>query len=450
YKRQTTEGLRLRNHPSILSFYVGSDTAPTPRIEQEYLDGLAVSDWDTPVITSITWRESPQLGPSGNKGYGPYWWVPPNYWYGDQRGGAFGFEAEHGPGPAIPELTALKKILSPKELDKLWKDGESVQFHLSPSEHFDKLAEFYTALVERYGKPHDLEDFVMKAQLAGYETNRAQFEAFGANQSKADRPATGMIYWLLNNAWPSLFWHLYDHSMTPSGGYFGAKKAMRPLHVQYTYDDGMVALVNTGLTEVPGLSIQTTVLDENGVALHDETTPATAPANGAARLVDVPLPEGVSTTYFLRLQLRDSAGKLLDRNVYWLSTKPDTLDYEAPDWRTTPQVDYADYTDLSRIPEQKVNVKAASKATGDDITTTVTMTNSGSKVAFFLRATVTKGSAEDEVAPAVWSDDYVTIWPGESTTLTAQYRRSDLGSATPTVKVGGVNVENLRVTAPIK
>ncbi len=40
--------------------------------------------------------------------------------------------------------------------------------------------------------------------------------------------ATGVIQWMLNNAWPSLIWHLYDYYLVPAGGYFGTKKANEP------------------------------------------------------------------------------------------------------------------------------------------------------------------------------------------------------------------------------
>ncbi|MFD9958912.1 exo-beta-D-glucosaminidase [Amycolatopsis sp. NPDC058986] len=444
-----TEGHRLRNHPSILGFYVGSDTAPAPEVEKEYLDGLAASDWQAPIISSIGWRTSPRLGPSGNKGLGPYWWVPPSYWYGKQKGGAFGFEAEHGPGPAIPDLRSLEKILSPRELADLWQHGDKPQFHLSWSSNFDRLAEYSTALERRYGKPADLADFAEKSQLANYEVNRAQFEAYGAEQSTTDRPATGTIYWLLNNAWPSLFWHLYDYSMAPSGGYFGARTALRPLHVQYRYDNSAVALVNTGLRDAGPLSVQTTVFDLDGTQRYDHTTNSvTAKGNAASTLDTVPVPDGVSTTYFVRLLLRDAQGNVVDRNVYWLSTKPDEVNYQADEWRLSPQTAYADLSGLRLLAPGTVSVNAGSEARGDDVTTTVTLTNTGDKVAFFLRATVTADGGE--VAPAIWSDDYVTLWPGESVALTARYRRALLHGAEPVVQLNGVNVEARELAAAIR
>ncbi|AHI01904.1 carbohydrate-binding protein [Kutzneria viridogrisea] len=444
----TTEGLRLRNHPSILGFYIGSDEAPTATTEKEFLDGLKVSDWQAPVINAAADRSSPQLGRSGNKMDGPYWWVPPNYWYGDKKGGAFGFASEVGPGPTIPDSDALRKYLSPTELTDLWKNPGKAQYHLSPSAEFNKLGSFATALGKRYGAPTSLEDFTRKSQLANYEVNRAQFEAFGRNQSKAHNPATGVVYWMLNNPWPTLYWHLFDNSMAPSGSYFGAKAALRPLHVQYSYDDRSVALVNTGLGEASKLSVQTTVFNADGTVKSDSTqNSVTAKGNGSTTLAKVPTPSGLSSTYFVRLLLRDANGTVVDRNVYWLSTKADVLDYGKSTWYDTPQTGYADLTGLQGLGTGKVTAKAQSSTSGDHTSTALTLTNSGDKVAFFLRATVRKGAGGAEVTPVTWSDNYVTIWPGETVTLTADYRTADLGGATPSVQVAGVNVAARSVSA---
>ena len=444
----TTEGLRLRNHPSVLGFYIGSDTAPPAAQEKDYLDGLKVSDWQAPIISSAAKASSPQTGASGNKMDGPYWWIPPNYWYGSQLGGAFGFASEVGPGPTIPDVDALKKYLSPQELSDLWQNGSKAQYHLSPSGDFSKLGSFLTALDKRYGTPKSLDDFVSKAQLTNYEVNRAQFEAFGRNQSKSSKPATGVVYWMLNNPWPTLYWHLYDYSMQPSGSYFGAKAALRPLHVQYSYDDRSVALVNTGLPAQSDLSVQTTIFNADGTVKSDTTQSAvTAKGNGSTTLNKVATPSGLSATYFVRLLLKDGSGNVVDRNVYWLSTKADTLDYGNSTWFDTPQTGYADLSGLQNLGAGKVDVSASTTASGDRSTTSVKLSNSGSRVAFFLRATIRKGASGGELAPITWSDDYVTIWPGESVTLQADYRTADLGGAQANVQVAGVNVAAKTVAA---
>ncbi|MEU5691322.1 exo-beta-D-glucosaminidase [Actinosynnema sp. NPDC020468] len=428
-----SEGRRVRNHPSVIGFLIGSDRAPGAVLEKVYLDGLARAEWELPVIPSAQALSSPVLGASGMKMAGPYWWEPPSYWYDKRAGGASGFASEIGPGPAVPEMAELRKFLSPSDIARL-TDYSAVQYHLSPSATFDKFSFWGKALDARYGPPSTPDSLVRLAQLAGYETVRAQFEAFGRNGSDRVRPATGVVHWMVNNAWPTLYWHLFDYYLATGGGYFGAKTALRPLHVQYSYDDGSVAVANTGLSGVAGMSVSATVFEVDGTVRAEETWAADVPGNGAVRVGT--LPAGAGGTYFARLLLKDSTGRVVDRNVYWLSTRADTLDYTGSTWYHTPQSGYADLSGVRSLPEASVAVGVASSGG----VTEVTLRNTGGGVAFFVRATVRKGVGGAEVLPTDWSDNYVTLWPGETLTLRATYRPSDLAGARPTVDVEGVNL----------
>jgi archaellum component FlaF (FlaF/FlaG flagellin family) len=208
------------------------------------------------------------------------------------------------------------------------------------------------------------------------------------------------------------------------------------------------ALVNTGLSARSGLSVQTTIFNADGTVKSDTTqSNVTAKGNGSTTLDKVATPSGLSTTYFVRLLLKDASGAVVDRNVYWLSTKADTMNYDKSTWYDTPQTGYADLSGLQNLGAGKVDVSASTTTSGDRSTTSVKLTNSGSKVAFFLRATIRKGASGGELAPVTWSDDYVTIWPGESVTLQAGYRTAELAGATPNVQVAGVNVAARTVTA---
>ena len=56
---------------------------------------------------------------------------------------------------------------------------------------------------------------------------------------------------------------------------------------------------------------------------------------------------------------RTTRGKVVGSNFYWLSTKPETLDWEKSNWFITPTSQFADYTALSKLP--KVHLKTASR-----------------------------------------------------------------------------------------
>ncbi|WP_433187260.1 glycosyl hydrolase 2 galactose-binding domain-containing protein [Actinoallomurus sp. CA-150999] len=444
------EAARLRDRPSVISFLIGSDEAPTKQVEQEYVDALKAADWPNPIVPAASDASAPITGSSGMKMTGPYDWVPPNYWYTKKEGGAYGFNSETSAGPDVPTLDTLHRMMSSSELDSLWKDPSAKQYHRSPSSTFGTLKIFDNALIGRYGKPTSLEDYVRKAQLAQYEAVRAQFEAYGRNFTDSSNPSTGVVYWMLNSGWTSLHWQLFDYYLDQGGSYYGAKEANRPLHAQYSYDDRSVAVVNSGHGTASGLTVKADVYNLDGTSKYSKTATVSVPGDGG-RTTALTLPSsisGLSTTYLVRLTVAGQDGREIDRNVYWLSTKKDVIDWSKNDWYYVPTSSYADLSGLSGMATTTVSAAVSSAASADGTTTTtVTLKNTGTgKVpAFYLDAHVVDASGKP-VLPVRWSDDAVSLWPGESTTLTATYRTSDLHGSAAGVRVSGWNVATRTVT----
>ncbi|WP_030990506.1 glycoside hydrolase family 2 protein [Streptomyces sp. NRRL WC-3744] len=445
------EAARLRDHPSVISFLIGSDFAPDATIEKGYLDALESADWPTPVVSSASDRSSPRLGSSGMKMTGPYDWVPPGYWYAKREGGATGFNSETSAGPSIPTLDTLRRMMTPAELDTLWKDPGARQYHRSPSPVFGTLKIYDDALAGRYGAPTGLTDYVRKAQLAQYENVRAQFEAYGRNATDRDRPATGVIHWMFNSGWTSLHWQLTDRYLDQNGSYFGAKKANEPLHIQYSYDDRSVVVVNNRPAAAKGLTARATLYDTDGSQKYDRTVTGVAVDGDGAHGTPLTLPSsvsGLSRTYLLRLVLTDADGTEVSRNVYWLSTRPDTLDWNGTTWYHTPTTSYADMKGLASMARVPVTATATTRASDGTSTTTVTLRHGGSgKTPALLTDVHLVDERGKPVLPVRWSDNEVSLWPGESVTLTATYRTADLRGSAPSVRVSGWNTPERTVPA---
>lgn len=215
------EAEMMQAHPSLLGFMVGSDYWPNDRAAEVYIEALHQMDWNLPIIASASRRGYPEaLGPSGMKMSGPYDWVPPNYWYGDEEGAAFGFGSELGAGVGTPEYDSLQRFMSNKGLETFWKEPHMGSYNMSTNvSAFYGRSIYNRGLFARYGMPSSIEDYVNKCQMADYEATRAQFEAYSARQN-ASRPATGAIYWMLNGAWPNLHWQLFDYYLQPMGSHF--------------------------------------------------------------------------------------------------------------------------------------------------------------------------------------------------------------------------------------
>jgi exo-1,4-beta-D-glucosaminidase len=482
-----TIGANLRDHPSVLNFS-WSDNQPTVRQERLSVAAFRAADFQDPLIASAEYKSSPRLGPSGEK-EGPYDWVPPSYWYDTTHydptdptrtnvGGAWAFDSESSAGHTVPTLDSIRRFMSPFEQTQLWTNPDYNQYHANyenglpdPNANggysFGTLHDLDQAITHRYGAWSSLADYVQEAQVQNYETQRAQFEAYIAHSTRRQAPSTGVVYWQLNKGWPTLLWDLYNHDFDQAGSYFGAKKANEALHVIYTYDTGTVAVDNLGPARASGLAVQARVYSIDGHLLSSASARGLSlAAQGVStgvlspRVPAATAPPTPAKTYFVELVMRQGS-RVVDRNVYWLSTQPDVVD-----WAKTmgmPQATMTQYASLAQLrllPTAAVRVTAHTHAAagpdGADTVTDVTITNVSHTptVGFFLRADVRRGSAagvpsagDNQVLPIYWDDNDVTIWPGESVTLHASYRRSTLRGASAVVSLSGFNRPTLTVPA---
>ncbi|HET6176720.1 MAG TPA: glycosyl hydrolase family 2 [Candidatus Sulfotelmatobacter sp.] len=438
---------RLRSHPSLVMWLNGSDNAPPPDVEQMYLDVEKELFWPNPVVSSATGKKTSVTGESGVKMTGPYEYVAPSYWQVDTPqgqpgrkqcnpggcGGAYGFNTETSMGPAVPPVESIRAMVGK---DHMWPIDDFWNYHAGGGE-FKTIGVFTDALTNRYGKSDNVEDFAMKSQMQTYEGVRAMYEAYSRNKYQA----TGVIQWMLNNAWPSMIWHLYDYYMRPGGGYFGAKRAMEALHPVYGYDDHSIWVVSSQYEDAPGLKLTTKIYNLDATEKFTQENAVDAGPDSTTKIFALPDVSGLSPTYFLVLRLEDAAGKVVGSNLYWLSTKPETLDWAKTNWWMTPTASYADYTALSQLPQVKLIVTDQSRLNGDEQITHVTLENPSKSLAFFIRLKVTKGAKGDEILPVIWEDNYISLMPGEKRELNATYHASELGTAKATVEVSGWNAE---------
>ena len=436
---------RLRNHPSVYVWLYGSDGPPPADVEKMYLSVLSDAEWPNPSVSSASEAPTTVTGKSGVKMTGPYEYVPPVYWLSDtQAGGAYSYNTETSPGPAIPTLESLQRFI-PK--DHLWPIDDVWNYHAG-GERFTTVNVFTDALNHRYGPATSLEDYERKAQATAYDGERAMFEAYGRNKYIS----TGVIQWMLNNAWPSLIWHLYDYYLVPGGGYFGTKKAMEPLHVQYGYDDHSIAVVNDTYTERTGMKVRARVYSLEGKLLADKEEPVDVPADGAVKAFDLPPAEGLTMTFFVRLDLRDARGRAVSDNFYWLSAKSDTLDWaKKQDTVYTPQAEFADLTALASLPQVKLQSSAAIEQPAGirEGKAHIRVKNASSTVAFQIRLRLADKTDNLDIVPVFWDDNYFSLLPGEERIISVRYDTAQLHGAHPVVQIGGFNIAPAEVsTAP--
>ena len=426
---------RLRNHPSVFVWLYGSDGPPPADVEKMYLSILNEVEWPNPSVSSASETPTTVTGKSGVKMTGPYEYVPPVYWLADTlAGGAYGYNTETSPGPAIPTAESMKRFI-PKE--HLWPIDDVWNYHAG-GERFTTVNIFNDGMNRRYGPAASLEDYERKAQAIAYDGERAMFEAYGRNKYTS----TGVIQWMLNNAWPSLIWHLYDYYLVPGGGYFGTKKALEPLHVQYGYDDQSVAVVNDTYVERANMKVRARVYSLDGKLLADKEESVDVPADGATKAFDLPKAEGLTLTFFVRLDLRDARGRAVSDNFYWLSAKADTLDWaKKQDTVYTPQAEFGDLTGLATLPNVRLETSAAIEqpADGKEGRAHIRVKNPSNSVAFQVRLRLADKDNLD-VVPVLWDDNYISLLPGEERLILVRYETAQLKGAHPVIQIGGFNI----------
>jgi len=318
-----------------------------------------------------------------------------------------------------------------------WTETWSLHTVIQGGQYFDALLK---AMNRRYGEPKGIEEFCLKGQVMNYESARGMFEAYGRNKYWA----TGITAWKYDAAWPaSPTWQFVDWYLLAGGAYYGAKKACESLHVQYSYDDHSIVVVNERSQGYEGLTVTARVFNLDMGEKYARTATVSVGPDGVTRAFVIEWPEGLSRTHFLLLTLTDSEGQKVSENFYWLSTVPDIPGRKG----YTPErifwiepASTADFTDLALLPPVEVRARSVFEGDGETRRARVTVSNPSNSLAFFIHLAIRKGPGGAEVAPTYWEDNYFSLLPGEERTVSAEFAAEDLEGAAPVVAVDGWNV----------
>ncbi len=425
----------LRNHPSIFTWLGASDLQPKPALEKKYFE--IFSEYDSTRVYLGSAKKCTTLdGPTGVKMEGPYDCVPPVYWYSDTlKGGAYGFNTETGPGAQIPPAQSLRKMFSK---DHLWPMDGMWNYHCGRGV-FGDLGRYRKALDMRYGAPVSFDDFIKKAQVLNYELMRPMFEAFSAYRYKA----TGVIQWMLNSAWPELYWQLYDYYLMPNGAYYGAKVAQRPYHVIYDYYKASLFVVNDRLEDKNRCRVKVSIYDIQSELKYQKEVAVDLKANSSREILSLS-GLNIPSVYFIDTRLYDEHGREIDNNFYWISPRKDILDYNdkrVRDYIYTPSKQYADFTALNGMRKVEITSSMGNKKGEHKTVFEVTLENKSDKIAFFIHPAIRDSDTGETILPVLWSDNYVSLLPHETRVLQAVIKNKWLEGKRVKLVVDGYNLK---------
>ncbi len=398
--------LRFRNHPSIALWCARNEGPPPPAIDAELRKML-------PALDPVRLYQPSSTDGRGVHSGGPYYWREPRAYYVFDAP----FKTETG-SVSVPTLESVHGMMPEKDWETInddWAEHDLAR----GAQHGDT---YPYVLAGRYGRVVNLADFVRKAQLMNYEAFRAMYE--GRN-TKLFAPATGILTWMSSPAQPSFVWQLYHYDLEPNSSLFAVKSAAEPVHVQMNEEKGTLEVINNRPMAVEGATAHVSLLALDGRSALEKDYPVTADADKATELGAIPVPEVYPGVYFIKLELHGADGKLLSRNLYW---------------KALPEQG-EDLSPLNAMPVMKLTGTLARHDSGGRMLLDVTLANPGKTVALMTHVQLRRQGSGARVLPVFYSDNYLSLGPGESRTVTVAAAAADLGGDKPLVVVDGWNVD---------
>ena len=396
---------RIRNHPSI-ALYVGRNEGYPPKEIDSFLETMIPAEH--PGMFYI-----PHSAADGVSGGGPYNALQPSSYFHIR--GRDKLHSEMGM-PNVMNWENLVRTMGEdavEPVNTIAHPNAMYGLHdytLGRLVHCAQQAESFNELIaSHFGEPADAKQFASYAQWVNYDGYRAMFEGRGENRR-------GLLLWMSHPAWPSMVWQTYDYFLEPTAAYFGCKKACEPLHIQLNQYSGIVEAVNYHAKDRTDLTAKARVLDMQGQVLWENECTFALPEDATFDCFPIVVPDVAGDVYYVKLTLCGGDGTVLSDNFYVQGRE---------------EGNFQALNDLGRA---KLSVKEKG-----GLTKTVTLTNSSSVPALMIRLRVTDSKTGDLVLPVMYSDNYFSLMPGESKTVTVSVKACDC-SGKPVLDVTGFNL----------
>jgi Exo-beta-D-glucosaminidase Ig-fold domain/Concanavalin A-like lectin/glucanases superfamily/Glycosyl hydrolases family 2/Glycosyl hydrolases family 2, sugar binding domain/Glycosyl hydrolases family 2, TIM barrel domain len=396
--------LRFRHHPSIVMWCGRNEGVPQPILNEglaELIRSLDGTRYYSPSSNQISLQNS-----------GPYKYTDPTLYYTTLN---HGFSVETG----TPSFSTLESFRAWIPMEDQWPISDDWAYHDWHQSGNGDMAGFMAQMQAEFGAPINLEDFERKAQMLNYVDHRAIFEGMNAHLWA---PNSGRMLWMTQPAWPSNTWQILSSDYDTQSSFYGVKKACEPLHVQLDLAEYNVAVVNTTNDSQSGLLISAGVysLDNKVLLRQEQKTDASADTvTNGFKLELAPLLSSQGVV-LVKLELRNSSGETASQNLYWLGG------------------DSASYRRLNRLPAASVSATAKSIPAGENVRVRVELENRGTVVSLANKLTLLNGSDGSRILPAYFTDNYVSLLPGERRKIEIEYPLNS-SNGTPQLAIRGWN-----------
>ncbi len=386
--------LRIRNHASLGIFCGRNEGLPPQQIDDGLRNLVAALEPGSHYISSSA------DGPVS--GHGPYRVEPLRYYF------------EHAPAklhsemgsPNVVEMDDLRRTMPESAM---WPQGYQWPLH-----DYHEHNPFTTAVEKQYGGANNVNDWVSFAQFVDYDAYRGMFEGQSKNR-------LGLLIWMSHPAWPSLLWQTYDYFFDTDAGYYGAKKASEPLHIQWNAATDAVEVVNYSAGEQTGLMAHAQVIDIDGTVKWEKSAALDSHEDSTLAPLQLEFPVGLARTHFIRLTL--TRGKDVASSNFYLHGLAE-----------------GDYQGIRELAAAKVNTKTHVRRNGAEWQITTELHNVSKTPALMVRAKAVRSKSGDLIVPALYSDNYIALMPGEKRTISISLEDADTRGEKPRVRVERYNL----------
>jgi beta-galactosidase/beta-glucuronidase len=391
---------RIRNHPS-LAIYVGRNEGNPPEIIDTALRAM-VNELN-PGLHYISNSASGVVS-----GGGPYRALPVRDYfllYGFKR-----FHSERGM-PNVMTYESLKQTLPESAL---WPQNSLWGVHDYCLESAQAAASFNQMIETGFGKAENAKQFAEFAQWINYNGYRGMFE--GRSQYRQ-----GLLLWMSHSCWPSMVWQTYDYYFEPTAAYFGCKKASEPIHIQWNPVFDNIEVVNNNSKNKTGLTAKAQILNMDGSVQWEKETSLNCKEDSTAICFKLDFPKNLSAVHFIRLTLKEGE-KTISENFYWRGL-----------------VD-GNYQALRDLPAVKIQNDTKVEKSGEDWILITTLKNTTNTPALMIRLKVIGKNSSERILPVFYSDNYVSLMPGEEKVITMKLKNEDTRGEKPEVDISGFNL----------
>lgn len=410
----------IRNYASLAIWCGGNEITPPEDILK------ALKDTIMPALDNTRWfieysnSENMSRNVAGGNGDGPYGIQPLSVFWNDRT---FPFNSEVG-SVGVSDYESLKRFIPAENLVPPVYDENTHKTKTDPVWDYHKYIG-YDGFINKFGKPKDAEDFANKAQLVNYDQYRALMEGFSSHMWDW---YTGTIIWKTQNPWTAMRGQMYDYYLDPNACLYGLHNGSAPLHIMYNPTDGMVMVANNTFKPMTNLMLVAKIYDMAGKetlitqVFADVTAATTKRYLSIKPSIDATAKEDGA---FVVLELLAQDKTLLSQNIYWVPNEK------------------GDYTGLQKMDKADLQVSAKNLSNGK---IEVTLTNAAKgPLAFFNRLSVVDAVTKQRLLPAFYSDNYVTVLPGETKKIIIDYT-PEKNTPKPLVSISGWNIPERFIT----